>query len=155
MTDETETKPSLRCVRTARIISAAPVELWRAWTDPDIVNTWWGKTAKGTAVSCDLDARVGGRLEYRFQDPQNDAESTLSGEVIEVSSPGRLLFDVLSWDGKDSLNGTRVTVEFMDMKDGTTRAVITHEGITAPRLQTLCFSAWSNALQDLASALNT
>lgn len=155
MTDETESKLAVRCIRTARVIGTTPAALWRAWTHPGIVKTWWGKTAKGTNITCELEPRVGGRLDYRLQLPANEAESRLLGEVIELSSPVRIVFNVLSWDGQHSLDGTRVTVEFMDMKDGSSRAVITHEGITAPQQQTWCLSAWSNALQDLASAVNS
>jgi uncharacterized protein YndB with AHSA1/START domain len=40
----------------------APRELvWKAWTDPKLITKWWGPRGV-TTPTCDVDARVGGKM---------------------------------------------------------------------------------------------
>jgi uncharacterized protein YndB with AHSA1/START domain len=46
-------------VRVVRTVDATTQEVWRAWTDPDLVRRWWGPVGF-TCPRADLDVRVGG-----------------------------------------------------------------------------------------------
>ncbi len=67
-----------------------------------------------------------------------------------MSPPQRLVF---TWPGSADGSGegeTAVTIEFVDLRDGTTRGVVTQEGVVDQRIATVYRAAWSNMLQDLA-----
>ncbi len=70
----------------------APLELvWKAWTEPDQVQRWWGPKYY-TAPSCKIDLRVGGKYIFAMQAPadQGGQVSYTSG-VYERIVPMELL----------------------------------------------------------------
>ncbi len=137
-------------IRVARVIGGPQAEVYRAWTDPATKPGWWGKTARGELTVCEMDVRVGGPFRYEMSLPGAEAAEVAAGEHIEVSPPQRLVF---TWPGSADGSGegeTAVTIEFVDLRDGTTRGVVTQEGVVDQRIATIYRAAWSNMLQDLA-----
>jgi uncharacterized protein YndB with AHSA1/START domain len=69
---------------------AAPRDLvWKAYTEPEHLNRWWGpKGMPTTTVKFDL--RVGGMFLYRMQRPQGD----MWGKFVykEIKAPEKLVF---------------------------------------------------------------
>ncbi len=92
--------------------------VWRAWTDPERVRTWWGSDPDGVVTSAELDVRVGGRFEISFRDPSGD-QHTSRGEYLHVEAPTLLDF-TWSWESEPGVR-SRVTVELTD--DGRTTAM--------------------------------
>lgn len=138
-------------IRVARVIGGPQAEVYRAWTDPAAKLQWWGRTARGKLLVCEMDVRVGGRFRYEMSVPGADAAKVAAGEHIEVSPPQRLVF---TWPANVDGSGegeTAVTLEFVDLRDGTTRGVVTQEGVVDLRIATSYRAAWSNMLQDLAT----
>jgi uncharacterized protein YndB with AHSA1/START domain len=69
----------------------APRELvFRAWTDCDLFQRWWGPR-DFTAPFCRIDARPGGLLHYSMRSPQGD-EFWGRGVYREVVPPERLTY---------------------------------------------------------------
>ncbi len=140
-------------IRVARVIGAPAAEVYRAWTDPAAKPAWWGRTERGELAVCEMDVRVGGRFRYEMRFADTGAAEAAAGEHLEVSPPHRLVF---TWPGRPDGDGegrTKVTLEFVDLRDGTTRGVATHEGVTDQRVATIYRAAWANVLQDLAKHL--
>ena len=49
----------------------APVEqVWKAWTEPELVMRWWGPTGF-TSPSCKIDFRVGGKYLFHMRAPKD------------------------------------------------------------------------------------
>lgn len=141
-----------KVIRVARVIGAAQADLYKAWTDPATKAAWWGKTARADLISCEMDARVGGRFRYEMRMPKSETAVVATGEHIEVSPPHRMIF---TWTtdqegGGGDVGATNVTLEFVDLKDGTTRGVVTHEGVSNPSVAAAYRANWANLLQDLA-----
>ena len=137
-------------IRIARVIGGPQAEVYRAWTDPAAKPLWWGRTERGQLTACEMDVRVGGRFLYEMRSPGADAPKVAAGEHLEVNPPNRLVF---TWPGRPdgSEEGqTKVTLEFFDLQDGTTRGVATQEGVADQRIATIYRAMWSNVLQDLA-----
>ena len=44
-----------------RVFNAAPEQVWKAWTDPELLKKWWGPD-NVMIPACEVDLRVGGRL---------------------------------------------------------------------------------------------
>lgn len=54
----------------SRVFDAPIGMVWRLWTEPDLVRTWWGP-ADYTAPRCEVDLRVGGRYLFCMRAPED------------------------------------------------------------------------------------
>lgn len=55
-------------VRVVRTVGATAEEVWRAWTEGDLVRRWWGPTGF-TCPRADMDVRIGGTSHVTMQAP--------------------------------------------------------------------------------------
>lgn len=95
----------------------APLEqVWRAWTSPEAVRTWWGSDPAGVVIAADLDVRVGGRFEIAFRD-SSGVEHTCSGVYLRVRPMTELEF-TWSWASEPGRT-SRVAVALEQGDDGT------------------------------------
>ena len=125
MTDETPADT----VTLTRIIDAPREEVFRAWTEPDQIRSWWGP-GEFTCPSAEVDLRPGGSYRLAMQ-PAEGEPFIVGGTYREVDPPARLVY---SWrwetgpaaDGSESL----VSIEFHD-RDGKTALVLTHTDFPA------------------------
>ena len=136
-------------VRASRVVPAKPEEVYRLLTDATLMPKWWGKTEKSTLFACDMDAHTGGRFRLGMRS-QKGNEDVVSGSYLEAVPPSKLAFTLSSENPNDGVVDTRVTVDLCDLKDGTTRAVITHEGLPSPHVATVHSAGWHNMLQDMS-----
>ncbi len=73
-----------------RTFDAPRERLWQAWTDPAMVQRWWGP-ATFTAPECSLELRVGGKYLFCMRSPEGqDFWST--GVYREIAASERLVF---------------------------------------------------------------
>jgi uncharacterized protein YndB with AHSA1/START domain len=98
----------------------APIgEVFRWWTDPDLLKEWM--TPIGT-VEADVDLRVGGRLRIVMKGDGRVIEHT--GEYLEIDPPRRLVFTWVSpYTGSLPIV---ITVELSDAGDGLTDLRLVH-----------------------------
>jgi uncharacterized protein YndB with AHSA1/START domain len=68
-----------------RTFDAPRSEVWKAFTDPEIVPRWWGPHGTTTTV-VEMDVRPGGTWRYVSSAPDRD-EVTFYGEYIKVEPP--------------------------------------------------------------------
>jgi glutathione S-transferase len=109
-----------------RTIGRPRDEVFRAWTDPDALVSWFGG-AKARTLTAAVDLRAGG--SYRFTVESGGEVAAVEGVYREVEPPERLVY-TWRWD-REELDGGReslVTVEFRD-RGGSTEVVLTHEGL--------------------------
>lgn len=136
-------------VQIRRTISAPAAEVFRAWTDPELVRQWF-KPRGGSSPGAEMDVRVGG--SYRWGMKLLGHVYYAVGEYIEVDPPERLAF-TFSWEralvqATDSL----VTVEFADHGDQT-EVVITHERLRNRPMRALHGVGWRDLLSNLSRRL--
>jgi uncharacterized protein YndB with AHSA1/START domain len=100
-----------------RELPAAPRVVFRSFSDPDELATWWGPD--GFSIpSLDFDPRVGGRYRIEMQPPEGDA-FYLTGEFREVDPPARLAF-TFAWEDPDPDDvETLVELSFRDLGEST------------------------------------
>ncbi|WP_410673295.1 metalloregulator ArsR/SmtB family transcription factor [Amycolatopsis sp. cmx-4-68] len=84
-----------------RVLAAPPETVWRHWTDPGLLASWWAPPSM-TVTACVLEPRVGGRAELAYRDA--DGEYRSEGRVRVADEPGRLGFD-LAVTGAASFTG--------------------------------------------------
>jgi uncharacterized protein YndB with AHSA1/START domain len=112
-----------RQVRVVRTIAGPREEVFRAWTEPELLKQWFGP-GEFTIPRAELDLRAGGDYQIVMRPPAADA-ITLTGSYREIVAPERLIF-TWSWrlmwaEAVESL----VTVEFREVETGT-EVTITH-----------------------------
>ena len=68
-----------------RTFDAPREQVWRAFTDPELIPRWWGPHGTTTTVE-EMDVRPGGRWRFVSRGPNRD-EVAFSGEYLEVDPP--------------------------------------------------------------------
>jgi uncharacterized protein YndB with AHSA1/START domain len=110
-----------------RDIGASPERVFDAWLDPAMAARFLFATPDGEMLTCEIDARVGGRALIVEKRSQGTAEHHLQYE--EIDWPRRLVFLFragLAGVGGEEGQWTRVSLDFAP-RDGGTRLTLTHE----------------------------
>ncbi len=105
-------------VQLERIIHAPVDEVFRAFTEPELMVQWFAPS-DGMPTNAHVDLKVGG--EYRICMGSRTAE----GRYLEISPPSKLVF-TWNWQEETVPTETIVTVELRPCNEGT-RLVLTHE----------------------------
>lgn len=143
--------PLEREVTIVRVLDAPPDLVYRAWTEPQRMQRWFGPKVFTNPV-CELDVRVGGAWRIVMQAP--DGTQYPCGGVYREVTPGeRLVFTniALTEEGKPLIDGlTSVTFE---EEDGKTKLTLVTRGTgleprTAAMLQGM-EAGWSQSLDKL------
>lgn len=148
MSETTAPHATGRTIRVARVIAAPPDALFALWTDAAEVKRWWGMTAGAKLEACELNAQPGGSFAYSDKGAGAGSQDVASGTFVEVAAPSRLVMSY-SCEARH-LKDTRVTVEFVDLRDGSSRVSVVHERLPSPTEAAIHQALWSDALQDLA-----
>ena len=91
--------------------------VFEAWTKPELFKQWWVPKSSGMSLlSCELDARTGGKYRLVFAHEPQPME--FHGKYIEVTPPSRLV-----WTNEEGENGAVTTVTFED-QGGKTKLVV-------------------------------
>lgn len=137
--------PSGVTVRLRRVFASPRERVFRAWTEPEQIESWLRPLGYRTTV-VDLELRVGGR--YRFEMVAHDRSSWfVTGVYFEVRPAEKLVY---SWcrEGLETPSAdTIVTVEFHPHAEGT-ELVLTHRGLSAAESESHRLG-WSQALGEL------
>jgi uncharacterized protein YndB with AHSA1/START domain len=83
----TVTLPSDTEILITREFAGSRRNVWRAWTEPDLVRQWWFGDHEMT--TCEIDLRVGGSYRYVMTLP--DHEVGFHGEFREIAAPERIV----------------------------------------------------------------
>jgi uncharacterized protein YndB with AHSA1/START domain len=102
-----------------RVIDAPRDQVFRAYTDPELVPQWWGMEGITTIVD-KLEARKGGSWRFIHRGPDG-SEYAFNGVYHEVTAPSRLVytFEFEPMPGHVLLE----TVTFEELPDGTTKVL--------------------------------
>ena len=118
------TLPSDREVKVTRSFKAARPLVFRAFTEPALVQRWLLGPPGWSMPICEMDVRVGGRYRWRWRSDKDASEFGFTGTFREVQPPSRLVhteaFDPGSVGGEYPGNEALVTVTFAEHGDLTT-----------------------------------
>jgi uncharacterized protein YndB with AHSA1/START domain len=113
----TVTTPSEREIRIERVFDAPRAQVWRAFTDPELVAQWWGRGNK--LVIERMEVKKGGH--WRFVEHSPDGVHGFEGRFREVTPQSRLS-QTFEWDGMPGYVAVD-TVTLEDLGDGRTKVV--------------------------------
>jgi len=139
-------------LRLERSFAAPREEVFRAWTEPEVLRRWWAAAPDWESTRAEVDVRVGGRYRLSMRDPQSGDEHTVGGEYVEIDPPARLVY-TWTWEGGDADSpgaGSTVTVEFLEDGERTT-VVLTHDGIADERSRDQHAQGWTGCLDNLGT----
>ncbi len=130
-----------------RLIAAPRAEVFRAWTEPELLARWWWPTRFRTTYEVDL--RPGGRWRFRTVDLPDLGVLAVGGVFIEVRVPDRLVYTWV-WEGAGE-GETLVTVEFRD-RGTQTEVAVRHEHFADGHARDEHTQGWNDCLDRLAQA---
>ena len=106
------TLPSDREIAVTRQFHAPADLVFDCWTVPALIRRWLG-FADWEFVTCEFDARVGGKWRFVTRSPDGYVMGS-GGEVKEISRPGLIktteLYDE-DWTGGETIVTNRITAE--------------------------------------------
>jgi uncharacterized protein YndB with AHSA1/START domain len=85
------TLPSDREVKVERSFKAPRQLVFRAFTEPQLVQRWLLGPPGWTMPVCEMDVRVGGQYRWRWQSESKEQEFGFHGTFREVQPPARLV----------------------------------------------------------------
>ncbi len=139
-------------VLARRHIRASRAQVFRAFTDPEMLPRWFSPSADiGTEILAH-DFRVGGRYRFGFRFPDGE-RNTVVGMFREIASPERLVF-TWTWEPPDPHAGveTLVTVILREEDDGT-EIVVTHDRFPHNEIRDRHDVGWQTTLDRLETLL--
>ena len=109
----------------SRVLRAPRAKLWRAWTDPALLQEWWCPKPWTTEVR-EFDMRPGGGF-YTFMRGPDGGTSDNPGCFVDIVEQRRLVFTnalITGWRPAHSWLTMTAVIEMADEGDGT-RYVVT------------------------------
>jgi len=118
-----------------RVIDAPREIVWKAYTQPEYVQQWWGP--KGfTSPSCRSDFRVGGMFLYCMRSPDGQ-EGWTGGQFHEIIPHEKIVYSLYFADSDgnrmepeeigvehEAIDGVYDEVRFEDLGDGRTKITL-------------------------------
>ena len=137
---------STRELRLTRRVPASVEEVYRAWTDPEVLARWWGP-GEHRVRTAQLDVRPGGAYRIEVGTPEGGL-LVMAGVYTDVQPPTRLAF-TWNWEAGGPGGGeTAVTVELTRVDDATEIAIV-HAGFADAAEATPYTDGWAAALPKL------
>jgi uncharacterized protein YndB with AHSA1/START domain len=138
-----------------RRFAAPRAVVFEAWTNPEILQQWWGPKGFTNPV-CEVNARQGGAIRIHMQAPDGTVYP-MTGKFIEVYPPYRFHFTSAALDEKgEPLFEIWNSVFFAEVAGGTEvilDAHVTKMTPEAPRYVKGMNEGWSQSLEKLGELL--
>jgi uncharacterized protein YndB with AHSA1/START domain len=142
----------LETVALSRVFPAPREQVFRAWTDPEELRSWWRPGGFST-TAVEIDLRVGGAYRITMLSP-NGKPQLLFGTYLEVRPPERLVMTFcLEGSAHDDGYEALLTLAFK-ARDTSTEIQLVHEKL--PKRSVGMFEAgWQRVLNELRAHMTT
>ena len=77
-------------MRVRRYFDAAPGQVYRAFSEPELMQRWLAGPPGWQMTVCEMDMTVGGAYRWRWRSDADGAEFGFYGEMLEVDPPGKI-----------------------------------------------------------------
>ena len=138
-------------LRLTRRFAAPRERVFDAWTNPDVLRTWWAAFPTWETPTAEVDLRPGGRYRLAMRDPESGDTHTLVGEYREIDRPERLSY-TWTWEGSSpEMQGSEDTLVVVEFRDdgGATEVTVTHSGFDTAALRDQHAHGWNGCLDNL------
>ena len=125
------TDAALGVVRAVMEVAASPEKVFRALTDPNELEQWWGSERRYQTFGWVSDLRPGGERSCQARSPGHEELSTVKGEYLVIQPPKVLEFTWLaSWEPGSAPSKVRIE---LDSVPAGTRVTVVHSGLGAEK----------------------
>jgi uncharacterized protein YndB with AHSA1/START domain len=115
-------RKSERELVVTRTVNGPARIVFEAWTKPELLKRWWVPKSFGLSLlSCEADARVGGKYRLVFSGLEGSEPMAFFGRYIEVTACSRL-----AWTNEEGGDAGQVTTVTFEERGGKTLLVL-HE----------------------------
>src|SRR2546429_5199761 len=148
MSDPTPEATADQMVLITRVFDAPREQVFRAWTDPDDVSTWYGPEQMETPRErINIDLRVGGRYELTMVRRDGGGEFAIGYEIIELVEPELIVLRSDPMPAVGMHEPTVLRVEFHD--HGAKTRMTLSDGPYPPEGRGHAEAGWSVAFDTL------
>jgi uncharacterized protein YndB with AHSA1/START domain len=134
-------------IKIVRTFDADPEVVYRAWTDPKVMEKWFAPQEMTTPIA-EVDLKVGGKYRIGMKSPDGELYVAI-GTYREIIPNKKLVF-TWRWESEPSdISDTLVAVEFKKSGEHT-KLVFTHENFTTEELTKDHQEGWEGALSKLS-----
>lgn len=144
----TITTPSDREIRTERVFNAGVNQVWRAFTEPQLLAQWWGRGNKLTIERYEFER--GGH--WRFVEHSAQGVDEFEGRFRELNPP-RSLTMTFEWDGMPGYVSLE-RCEFEPLADGRSKVITTSRFFTTEERDGMLHSGMEEGLNQSYEALD-
>lgn len=140
-------------VEVKRVFQAPISQVYRAWTEPAMMNVWFHPNPEMTSI-CSVDLRVGGRYEVQMH-PKEGEPFIVVGQYEEIISEEKLVF-TWRWqhdEGEAPNEETLVTLLFRAIDATQTELTLLHERFGSDDERDSHTWGWQETFNRLAEAL--
>ncbi len=147
-----------------RIFDAPRELVWKAWSDPNVLTSWWGPK-NFTSPSCKTDFREGGTYHWSMQSPEGQIFWT-TGIFREIVKLIKIVFTDSFADEKgnrvppshygmagDQIEEQLISVSFEDQSAAKTKMTLNHKGIPAGEISDMTIASWNESFDKLVADL--
>jgi len=135
-------------IRISRHFSGSPQKVWQAWTDPQIVKSWFGSDPKGKVLEASLDVHIGGVFEVTFKN-SDETQYTCTGKYKELEQYQKLVF---TWTWKDRPDIVELVTVLLQAEPNGTRMIFEHANIDSNTTHNYEMG-WKSTFEKLERAL--
>ena len=149
MTESTGTRE----VTITRVFDAPRELVWKAWTEPEHFQHWFGGPPYTTPLeTISMDVRPGGAWRATMVSEEDGSELPFAGHYREVVEPERLVLTFDDVDDPDNPNVEVLTVTFTDL-GGKTEVVAHQAGHMPPEQYEALEQGYGTFFDQLAAHL--
>jgi len=149
MTESTGTRE----VTITRVFDAPRELVWKAWTEPEHFQYWFGGPPYATPLEkISMDVRPGGAWRATMVSEEDGSELPFAGHYREVVEPERLVLTFDDVDDPDNPNVEVLTVTFTDL-GGKTEVVAHQAGHMPPEQYEALEQGYGTFFDQLAAHL--
>lgn len=135
-------------LQVTRVLGAPPDEVYRAWTDPEILAKWFAPGPMH-AVVAELDAQPGGHFRVEMHNDLEGQIHVVTGTFRHLEPDQGLAF-TWTWEGWGDVPETLVSVELRPHGDSQTELTLKHEGFPVAEMRDQHLHGWSGSTLKLA-----
>jgi uncharacterized protein YndB with AHSA1/START domain len=141
-----------RAVFISRSFNGPRELIWRFWTEPDLLASWFGP--EGVTVppeSVLVEPRVGGRWELAMQNDLTGEFNSIRGRITVFLDPEYLEITMDADTSAGSLEDVVLRLEFHD--HGSRTRVTLHQGPFADDIRDITLAGWTRSFVVLDSCV--
>ncbi len=136
--------PDARTITLDRRYPATPEQVWRAWTNPQVLARWFGCAADMLWTIHEWDPTPGGRLRVSLV--VDDGPVEVVGVFLDVEPPRLLRYSFGSPD--------QIVTVIVSPQENETLVTVEHRGHPDEDQCTIVTDGWTHSLAALAATLN-